>query len=67
MHESVWFTTRSALFQGEPGQVWAEVAAYDDLAMLGDVDALRHAGKMRTEGKDYVVQDGDVIQFLFRT
>ncbi|MEM9789427.1 MAG: redox-regulated ATPase YchF [Planctomycetota bacterium] len=42
----------------------AEVYALEDLSELGDEKALRAAGKVRTEGKAYVVQDGDICHFL---
>jgi ribosome-binding ATPase YchF (GTP1/OBG family) len=38
---------------------------YDDLVSLGSWAKAREAGKLRIEGKDYVVQDGDVIEFRF--
>ena len=41
----------------------AEVVAYDDLVSLGGFVKAREAGKVRTEGKEYVVKDGDVIEF----
>jgi hypothetical protein len=41
----------------------AEVVSYDDLVAAGSVAALRTAGKARIEGRDYVVQDGDVVEF----
>jgi GTP-binding protein YchF len=41
----------------------AEVISYDDLVALGSVAAARTAGKSRIEGKDYVMQDGDVVEF----
>lgn len=41
----------------------AEVVAYDDLVSLGGFVKAREAGKVRTEGKEYVVHDGDVIEF----
>ncbi|MBU6310368.1 redox-regulated ATPase YchF [Patescibacteria group bacterium] len=41
----------------------AEVVAYDDLVSLGGFVKAREAGKVRTEGKEYIVQDGDVIEF----
>lgn len=41
----------------------AEVVAYDDLVSLGSYAAARDKGKLRTEGKEYVVKDGDVIEF----
>jgi ribosome-binding ATPase YchF (GTP1/OBG family) len=47
------------------GFIKAEVIAYDDLVELGSVAAARAAGKARMEGKDYVMQDGDVVEFRF--
>ena len=39
--------------------------AYDDYVALGGEKGAQEAGKMRAEGKDYVVADGDVMNFLF--
>jgi ribosome-binding ATPase YchF (GTP1/OBG family) len=39
--------------------------AYEDLRALGDEKAVKAAGKMRLEGKEYVVKDGDIINFRF--
>ena len=47
------------------GFIRAEVMAYEDLRSLGDEKSMRAAGKMRLEGKTYVVQDGDIINFRF--
>ncbi|HEV8434868.1 MAG TPA: redox-regulated ATPase YchF, partial [Thermoanaerobaculia bacterium] len=47
----------------ERGFIRAETIAYDDYLAAGNEQAARAAGKMRSEGKDYVVQDGDVILF----
>ena len=49
----------------ERGFIKAEVIAYDDLVELGSIPAARAAGKARMEGKDYVMQDGDVVEFRF--
>ena len=49
----------------ERGFIKAEVYAYKDWKELGDVDKVKAAGKYRTEGKEYVVQDGDCIFFKF--
>ena len=49
----------------ERGFIRAETIAYDDYLTAGNEQAARAAGKMRSEGKDYVVQDGDVILFRF--
>jgi len=49
----------------ERGFIRAETIAYDDYITLGGEQQARAAGKMRSEGKDYVVQDGDVILFRF--
>jgi ribosome-binding ATPase len=50
----------------EKGFIRAEVAAYDDLVAEKTYDKLRSVGKLRTEGRDYVVQDGDIVEFLFK-
>lgn len=47
------------------GFIRAETMAFDDLKALGDEKAVKAAGKMRLEGKEYVVKDGDVINFRF--
>jgi len=49
----------------ERGFIRAETIAYDDYVRLGGEQACKEAGKMRSEGKDYVVQDGDLLNFLF--
>ncbi len=49
----------------EKGFIRAEVMSYDDFVRLGSEAACRAAGKLRVEGKEYVVQDGDVMHFLF--
>ncbi len=49
----------------EKGYIRAEVMAYNDFITLGSEAACRAAGKLRVEGKDYVVKDGDVMHFLF--
>jgi GTP-binding protein YchF len=49
----------------QKGFIKAEVIAFDDLVAAGSVAAARAAGKARIEGKDYVMQDGDVVEFRF--
>ena len=49
----------------ERGFIRAETISYDDYVSCGSEQAARAAGKMRSEGKEYVVQDGDVILFRF--
>jgi GTP-binding protein YchF len=49
----------------ERGFIAAETVQYNDLAALGSCAKAREAGKLRSEGKDYVVRDGDVIFFRF--
>ena len=51
----------------ERGFIKAEVVSYDDLVDAGSVVAARTAGKARMEGKDYVIRDGDVVEFRFNT
>ena len=47
------------------GFIRAETFGYDELRELGSEKALKAAGKIRLEGKEYVVQDGDIINFRF--
>jgi GTP-binding protein YchF len=47
------------------GFIKAEVISYDDLIAAGSVAAARAVGKARIEGKDYIMQDGDVVEFRF--
>lgn len=49
----------------ERGFIRAQVIAYNDFIELGGETKAKEAGKMRAEGKEYVVEDGDVIHFLF--
>jgi GTP-binding protein YchF len=49
----------------EKGFIKAEVIGYDDYIQYGSEAACREAGKLRIEGKDYVVKDGDVMHFRF--
>ncbi len=49
----------------ERGFIAAEVVHYDDLVSLGSKHAAKEAGKLRIEGKEYVVKDGDVVEFRF--
>lgn len=51
----------------ERGFIKAEVISFDDLIAAGSVAAARTAGKARIEGKDYVMRDGDVVEFRFNT
>ena len=47
------------------GFIRAEVVAYDDLVTLGGLAQARTAGKLRQEGKTYLVHDGDVVNIKF--
>ena len=49
----------------ERGFIRAEVVPYEDFIALGSEAKCREAGKLRLEGKDYLVQDGDIIHFRF--
>jgi ribosome-binding ATPase YchF (GTP1/OBG family) len=49
----------------EKGFIRAETIAYDDYVSLGGEAGAKEAGKLRQEGKEYVVQDGDVMLFKF--
>jgi len=49
----------------ERGFIAAQIVNYDDLMAAGSEQAAKAAGKMRTEGKDYTMQSGDVVEFRF--
>jgi GTP-binding protein YchF len=49
----------------EKGFIKAEIVSYDDLVAAGSMAAAKSAGKVRMEGKDYVMADGDVVEFRF--
>jgi len=49
----------------EKGFIKAEIVSYDDLVDAGTMAAAKAAGKVRMEGKDYVMADGDVVEFRF--
>ena len=49
----------------EKGFIRAEVIAYDDFVNYGSEAKVKEAGKMRVEGKEYIVKDGDIMHFRF--
>ncbi len=49
----------------EKGFIRAEVISYDDFIKSGNMAEARKHGLLRLEGKTYIVQDGDIINFLF--
>ena len=49
----------------ERGFIRAEVVAFDDLNREGDRNKVKEKGLLRSEGKEYVMKDGDVVEFLF--
>ena len=49
----------------ERGFIAAQICNYNDLKELGSEQAVKAAGKLRTEGKTYIMQDGDVVEFKF--
>ena len=49
----------------ERGFIKAEVVGFDDFVALDGEKGARDAGKLRLEGKEYVMQDGDVVHFKF--
>ena len=51
----------------ERGFIRSETIAYNDFVTLGGEQPAKEAGKMRAEGKSYIVKDGDVLHFLFNT
>jgi GTP-binding protein YchF len=49
----------------ERGFIRAEVISYEELVAVGSMDAAKHAGKIRVEGKEYVVREGDILHVRF--
>ncbi len=49
----------------EKGFIRAEIVSYDDLVALGGFAQAKEKGKVRSEGKEYVMKDGDVVLFRF--
>jgi len=49
----------------QKGFIRAEVVSFDDLVAAGSMQSARAQGKVRLEGKDYVMADGDVVEFRF--
>ena len=49
----------------EKGFIRAEVMKYNDFSTLESEQAVKEAGKFKVEGKEYVVQDGDIMHFRF--
>jgi ribosome-binding ATPase YchF (GTP1/OBG family) len=49
----------------ERGFIRAEIASYEDLVRLKGLQAVREAGLLRSEGREYVMQEGDVVNFRF--
>jgi ribosome-binding ATPase YchF (GTP1/OBG family) len=49
----------------ERGFIRAEVIGYDELVAIGSMDAAKHQGKLRVEGKDYAVREGDIVHVRF--
>jgi hypothetical protein len=49
----------------ERGFIRAEVIKYEDLIRLGNEQKVREAGRLLQRGRDYVVEEGDIINFLF--
>ncbi len=49
----------------ERGFIRAEIVSYTDLIQEGSMNAVKEKGLLRLEGKDYIMQDGDVVLFRF--
>ena len=49
----------------ERGFIRAEVVSYDDLMREGSMNAVKEKGLLRSEGKEYIMQDGDIVLFRF--
>jgi ribosome-binding ATPase len=74
MESKAWTITRGTLAPQAAGKIHsdiergfikAEVYSYEDLIAAGSTAKGREAGKLRTEGKEYVMKDGDVVHFRF--
>ena len=52
---------------GGQGEAPAQIVSFDDLVEAGSEQEAKAHGKLRLEGKDYVMQDGDVVEFRFNT
>ena len=65
--ESVWLAAGEVHTDMQRGFIRADVVGYADLAAAGSMAAAREAGRLRSEGRNYVVQDGDVIHIHFST
>ena len=49
----------------ERGFIRAEIVSYDDLIREGSMNAVKEKGLLRSEGKEYIMQDGDIVLFRF--
>jgi len=49
----------------QKGFIKAEVISFDDLVAAGSMNEARAKGKVRMEGKEYIMRDGDVVEFRF--
>ncbi|MDE7122532.1 MAG: DUF933 domain-containing protein, partial [Oscillospiraceae bacterium] len=49
----------------EKGFIRAEIVAFEDLKKCGSMTAAKEQGLLRSEGKDYIMQDGDIVEFRF--
>ena len=47
------------------GFIRAETISYNDLSLIGDFSKAKDNGKLRSEGKEYIVKDGDIMNFRF--
>jgi len=63
--ETVWHAAGRVHTDMQRGFIRADVVRYDDLLASGSMQAAREGGDLRSEGRDYVVQDGDVIHLHF--
>ncbi len=69
IHEGTSAPQAAGVIHGdfERGFIRAETIAYDDFVEFNGEQGAKEAGKMRSEGKTYIVKDGDVMHFLFNT
>ena len=63
--QTAWHAAGQVHTDMQRGFIRADVVRYSDLLAVGSLGAARESGRLRSEGRDYVVQDGDVIHIHF--
>ena len=65
IESKAWTITRGTKAPQAAGKIHSDVISYQDLIENGSMTAAREKGLVRSEGKEYVMQDGDVVLFKF--